>query len=211
MNGTVELSNNDKMSLSAEKIDENWKQYVGLLKKTGDRADQICAMIDALEERLIVCPASSKQEHHNAFPGGLVDHSLGVFTNAVKLTKVVTSEKVSSESLVIVCLLHDLGKVGDHEHDYYVRQTNKWRIDNLGEEYTVNKDLQYMTVPDRSLFLCQHFGVKLKREEFIAIKIHDGQFAPENAPYKFKEPVIADIVHMADYLAAKQEKERFKK
>ena len=81
-----------------------------------------------------------------------------------------------------------------------------WRVQKLGENYTYNRDLQYMTVPDRGVWLCQHFGLKLTKEEFLAIKLNDGQYAPENAPYKMKEPLLTDVVHLADFISTKQEK-----
>lgn len=162
-------------------------------------------MANDLGERLALAPASSRKEHHSAFPGGLVFHSLQVLGNAMRLTGAF-GWKVPKESLILVCLFHDLGKVGDEKNDYYVVQTDAWRSKNLGEEYTYNKELQYMTVPDRSLYLCQKFGLQLSVEEFVAIKIHDGQYADENSVYKFKEPMLADVVHLADLIAAKQEK-----
>jgi hypothetical protein len=55
--------------------------------------------------------------------------------------------------------------------------------------------------------LCQHFGLKLTQEEFLAIMLNDGQYAAENAPYKLKEPRLADAVHMADLISTKQEKD----
>jgi hypothetical protein len=40
----------------------------------------------------------------------------------------------------------------------------------------------------------------------MAILLNDGQYADENAPYKMKEPLLVDIVHIADYISTKQEK-----
>ena len=113
--------------------------------------------------------------------------------------------QVPKDSLIIACLFHDLGKVGDHKKDYYV-PADPWRAEKLGEMYGYNKEIQYMTVPLRGLFLCQHYGLKLTQEEMLAIFLNDGQYADENAPYKLKEPMLADIVHMADIIATKQEK-----
>lgn len=178
---------------------------LGLLQKCGDRAPAALEMVDVLGERLALCPASAKRDFHNAFPGGLVDHSLRVLGNAMRLASAF-GWKLPKDSLIIGCLFHDLGKVGDHLNDYYIPQTDQWRVDKLGEEYTYNKECQYMTVPDRGIFLCQHFGLKLTADELLAIRLNDGQYAPENAPYKLKEPMLADVVHMADLISTKQEK-----
>lgn len=193
------------MSLTPEEIEQNWKRMQSLLEKCGDRAPDAIRMVEALGERLALCPASGKRDYHNAFPGGLVDHSLRVLGNAVRLTGTF-GWQVPRDSLILACLLHDLGKVGDHERDYYVPQTDQWRVDKLGEEYTRSKEIQYMTVPDRSIFLCQHFGLKLKQDELLAIRLHDGFVVEENKPYCLKEPLLAHVVMTADYIATIQEK-----
>ncbi len=193
------------MELTPEQISENFDKFRGFMEKLGDRSDAGLALVDGLGERLALCPASSRKEYHAAFPGGLVDHSLRLLSNALKLCKAFSWD-VPKDSLIIGCLLHDIGKVGDHENDYYLPQKDSWRLDKLGEIYTHNKELQYMTVPDRGVWLCQHYGLKLDQAEWLAIKLNDGQYAEENALYKMKEPLLADIVHIADYISTKQEK-----
>jgi hypothetical protein len=191
--------------LSPEEIEKNWKRFRALCEKLGDRSEPVLKMVDALDVRLALCPASGKRDYHNAFAGGLVDHSLRVLGNAMLLVKAFNWE-VKKDSLIIGALFHDLGKVGDHENDYYVPQTDQWRIEKMGEEYTFNPNLKFMTVPQRGVFLCQHFGVKLSHDEMLAIILNDGQYATENASYKMKEPMLADIVHIADLISTKQEK-----
>lgn len=193
------------MSLSPEDIASNFEKYRSFMEKLGDRSEAALALVDHLGERLALCPASSRKDYHAAHLGGLVDHSLRVLSNALKLCKTFGWD-IPKESLIIGALLHDIGKVGDHEQDYYLPQTDSWRIDKLGEMYTHNRKLQYMTVPDRGVWLCQYFGLKLSQDEFLAIKLNDGQYAEENAPYKMKEPMLADVVHAADLIATKQEK-----
>jgi len=193
------------MELTPEQIAENFEKYRGFMEKLGDRSDAALALVDGLGERLALCPASSRKEYHHAIPGGLVDHSLRVLSNALKLVKAFGWD-VPKDSLIIGCLLHDLGKVGDHEQDYYIPQTDGWRVEKMGEIYKHNKDMQYMTVPDRGVWLCQHYGLRLTQPEFMAILLNDGQYADENAPYKMKEPLLVDIVHIADYISTKQEK-----
>lgn len=197
------------MSLSPEEIASNFDKYRSFMERLGDRAEPALALVDHLGERLALCPASSRKDYHAAFPGGLVDHSLRVLTNAMRLVKTFSWD-ISKESLIIGCLLHDIGKVGDHENDYYLPQDSDWHRDKLGEMYKHNKELQYMTVPDRGTWLCQHFGLKLSQPEWLAIKLNDGQYADENAPYKMKEPMLADIVHIADVISTKQEKNLLK-
>jgi len=191
--------------LTPEEIEANWTKYRTMLEKLGSRTETALTMVTALEERLCLAPASGRTDYHNAFPGGLVDHSLRVLGNAAKLCKTFGWD-VPKDSLILACLFHDLGKVGDVENDYYVPQDEQWRIDKYGALYKINMEMQYMAVPQRSLFLCQHFGLKLTQDETLAILLHDGQYVEANKDYCFKEPLLADIVALADVIACKQEK-----
>lgn len=193
------------MTLSPEDIASNFDKYRSFFEKIGDRSEAALALVDHLGERLAICPASSRKEFHAAYPGGLVDHSLRVLGNALKLCKAFGWD-IPRESLIVGALLHDIGKVGNHESDYYLPQTDSWRMEKMGEMYKINKDMQYMTVPDRGVWLCQHFGLKLSQDEHLAILLNDGQYDEANAPYKMKEPDLAIAVHMADLIATRSEK-----
>ena len=193
------------MALTAEEIANNWAKFTGLLGKLGDRSEAALVMVTALEDRLCLTPASSRESYHNCFPGGLVDHSLRVLGNAVKLCKAF-GWTVPRDSLIIATLCHDLGKVGDHTGDYYVPNDSSYHVEKYGSLYKYNEELQYMTVPDRSVFLCAHYGLKLTQDEFLAIRLNDGQFIAANKDYSLKEPMLADIVHISDVIATKQEK-----
>jgi len=191
------------MSLTAEEIEANFNKYRSLLEKIGIRSVYALALVDGLAERLALCPASGKKDYHNAFPGGLVEHSLRVLQNAVILSRAF-EWKVPKESLIIGCLFHDLGKVGDHENDYYI-PADDWQV-KRGEMYTYNKNMQYMTVPLRGIFLCNYYGLKLTQNETLAIQLNDGFVVDENKPYCLKEPLLAHIVMTADYISTRQEK-----
>jgi hypothetical protein len=198
--------------LTPEQIEANWNKLLKLCETTlGDRAQAALDMCDCISERLALAPASSKLSHHCAFPGGLVEHSLRVLNVAYQLVK-ATNMNVNRQSLVLVALFHDLGKLGYAEEgtDYYVPQDSQWHRDKLGEMYKTNNDIQFMTVPHRSLFILQEFGVKLTSEEYVAIMVHDGFSLDENKKYMLKEPMLATILSNADYISTMQEKEAFK-
>jgi hypothetical protein len=192
------------MSITPEEIAENFDKFRSLCEKLGDRSEAALRLVDSLGERLALCPASGKKDFHNAFPGGLVEHSLRVLQNAMTLCKGF-GWKIPKDSLIIACLLHDIGKVGDHLNDYYV-PAEPWRAEKMGEMYTYNRDIQYMTVPHRGIFLCQHYGLKLTQDETLAILLNDGFIVDENKPYCLKEPLLAHVVMTADYISTRQEK-----
>lgn len=194
------------MTFTAEQLEQNWEKFLSMCKHTGPgRADAVIEMCETFGERLALAPASGRTEHHNAFPGGLVDHSIRVLVNARSLSKALNVQ-LPTESIVLCALFHDLGKVGNEKEDYYLPQDSDWHREKLGEMYKTNKNLQYMTVPHRGLYLLQKFGVVLTQDEYIAIMIHDGQHCPENKPYSMQEPMLASVLMMADFSATKQEK-----
>jgi len=45
----------------------------------------------------------------------------------------------------------------------YLPQTDKWRQDKLSEMYTNNPELDFMLIPDRSLFVLQKFNIPVTK------------------------------------------------
>ena len=190
--------------LTPEKIKENYDKFEALCSKLGDRSEPVLALLQHLGDRLALCPASARLEHHSCFPGGLVDHSLRVLQNAYNLMKVYNCQ-FSKESVIISCLFHDLGKVGDEDNDYYVPNKSDWHRDK-GMLYEYNEKISYMSVPHRSVYLMQKFGVLLSKEEFLSILLNDGQYIEANKTYAMREPVLSMIVHQADAYSTMWEK-----
>lgn len=197
---------NNMNKISPEDIQKNWNRYVSLLTtKTGSRSDSIKKFLDVFEQKLSLAPASHKGDYHNCFVGGLVDHSLRVLNNAITLNNAF-GYNLNKESLVLCSLFHDLGKVGDEDSSYYLPQVDSWKAEKYQEYYMINRDMQYMSVSDRTLYLCQKFNIELSKEEFLTLKLADGHYVEENSSYKLKEPTLAVVIHMADLLATREEK-----
>lgn len=199
-------------NIDFNKVQSNFETFKKLCSSLeGPRKENVLKLVDDLGERLALAPASTRKNYHNAFPGGLVDHSLRVLLTAKSLSKSLDYFKnVSSDSLVLVSLFHDLGKVGEarkHGQDYYVPQESSWHQEKLGEFYTYNEKLSYMSHSLRSLYLLQHYNVHLSEEEYLAIYLHDGLNIEQNRSYAMKEPKLAILLHQADFLATKEEKE----
>ena len=198
------------MTLTPEEITANFDKFRSLCEKLGDRSETVLAMVDKLGEQLALCPASSRKDYHNCMPGGLVDHSLRVLTNSMKLVKSF-GWNVPKDSLIISCLFHDLGKVGlanddGTVSDYYIPQESDWHREKLGELYTHNKEMQYMSTPQRSVHMCQQFGLKLKTDEYLSILLNDGFVLDENKPYCLKTNPLVFVIMTADYISTMQEK-----
>jgi len=211
------------MSLSAEKIQSNYKKHFKIIDTyLGDRKDSVKDMLKHMEEIYIMAPASGKTWFHNAFAGGYVDHVNRVVEYAVKQSRLYEEMggliDYTEEELVFAALFHDLGKLGDGDSPNYIPQTDKWRQDKLSEMYTYNSELDFMLIPDRSLFILQKFGIKVSQKEFLAIRCHDGVFDKANEAYFFsnvessrQKTSIISVLHTADFLASKVEYDIWKK
>jgi len=211
------------MSLSAEKIQANYQKHLKIIDTyIGDRKDSIKEMISHMEDTYVMAPASSETWYHSAFAGGYVDHVNRVVEYAVKQSRLYKemggTVDYTEEELVFAALFHDLGKMGDGDRPNYIPQTDKWRQDKLSEMYTYNPDLDFMLIPDRSLFILQKFGIKVSQKEFLGIRLHDGVFDEANKAYFFsyqessrQKTSIISVLHSADFLASKVEYDIWKR
>jgi hypothetical protein len=150
-------------------------------------------------------PASSQLRFHNAFPGGLTDHSLRVAKNLRSLARAWCAERFPQPTLDFVALFHDFGKAGDGVHPYYIPNPNEWGR-SKGFIYEMNHECVYMPSAELGLFVLQQHGVVLSSDEYLAIRLNDGMAEEANRRYSMKEPDLALLVHMADRWACSQEK-----
>lgn len=159
-------------------------------------------MVEVLAPRIAACPYSARIDQPGCAPGGLLECTLRVTDHARKLAPTFGLTDTSSDywSLYRVCLLHDLGKIGDVEHDYWLPQTSEWHRDKLGALYMINENIPKATIVDRTLVLLQEHGIKLSRDEWLAIRLSSGAHLEENRFYVGAEPRIAIIVQTAKRL-----------
>ena len=111
--------------LNEKQIQQNWLDLRTIINNTftGDRLEKLNKMYDYFEDRMVVAPASGKEQYHNAHVGGYVEHVLHVIDCAMKITNLWASEgatiNFTTEEVIFAAMHHDLGKVGDLENDYY--------------------------------------------------------------------------------------------
>jgi hypothetical protein len=207
-------SSSDNTVLTHEKIVENFERYEKLCMKLGDRVPVIEVMLTEIGERLALAPASTRRDFHAAYPGGLVEHTLRVAQYALMLKRAVKLfADVSDESVVFAALFHDLGKVGQPGRDgadFYVVEENSWQREKLGKFYNINPNVQKMSNVDCTFMLLMHYGIRPTRDEMLAIRLNDGQYAESNREYSMHEPKLALLIHTADRFAVEEEKEMMK-
>ena len=177
-----------------DKLQQNWKTYEKLCKRLC--SSSLNNLLDVLGERMVMCPAMPRINQYGCHPGGFVQHSLDT-TIMMRTLNESLGLNLPPASILKVGLLHDLGKVGDLETDYFVDQDSDWHRDKLGQHYKYNEDLQKMSVSHRTLFLLQHFGVELSADEWLAIQLAQGSHFEENRFYVGHEPSLAFVLQQA--------------
>tara|TARA_B100000700_G_C14806566_1_gene743132 strand:- start:20 stop:595 length:576 start_codon:yes stop_codon:yes gene_type:complete len=186
------------MNIDTNKIEANWKTYEKLCKRLGDA--NLDTLVETIGERLVMCPASPRLDQYNCEPGGLIQHLLDTTLTMKKLNKSLCMN-LSMTSILKVGLLHDIGKVGDKDNDYFITQDSDWHREKLGQHYKYNENLQKMSITHRTLFLLQMFGVSLSEEEWIAIQISSGSHFEENRFYVGSEPSLAMLLQHSKSIA----------
>lgn len=150
------------------------------------------------ETTCLTSPASTK--YHLCEEGGLLEHSVNVAESMLKIRKVLAPE-ISEESCVIVSLLHDLGKVGMPGNPQYLINEPTEKQQKYGYKpdapYRFNKDLTYLSVPIRSLYLASKH-IELTEQEVQAIVYHDGEYVDDNRSVATHEEPLTLLLQYAD-------------
>ena len=191
--------------------DDAKKQFV-LLYETNIKREGADKLLEWLSEKsdFFSAPASSK--FHNAFEGGLCEHSLNV---ARRLKMLVDGEKklhpekesimrITDESVGICGLLHDVCKANFYKVDFRnKKEDGEWiRV----PYYTIDEELPYGH-GEKSVYIINGF-LRLTREEALAINWHMGGFDSrvKGGDYSissaFEKYPLAVLTHIADIEAS---------
>lgn len=197
-------------------VDRNKATIIRLLNDTG-RAG-IDKLIRAMEQGgFFTAPASGK--YHLCCEGGLAEHSLHVLDAMDALCEYFMPRQMRGRlvnSIVLVALLHDLGKMGDHCLKNYrvnlVRSRAKNKetgeydlVQSEAEPYEVNKDLTYEEHEIRSLLIAERY-IFLTEEEETAILHHNGLFGKLDSAYgnqNYCKTELAFLLHTADMFCSR--------
>ena len=207
--------------LTPEHLQHNWNNLIRLLEVnfSGERLENLLKMYDYFEERMMFAPASGREHFHNSHAGGYVEHVIHVTTSALKIKAVWEQTGATidftDEEMVFAALHHDLGKVGDLSEDYYSPNDSDWHIKNMGKIFKINPNNPFALVNDLSIWLLQHYDIKISFNEMIAIQTHDGLYDDANVKYlktflpeQKPRTSLPYILHQADLMAARIEFEQ---
>lgn len=185
------------MNISKRSIEEMWETYSNLLLST--KRQGIKELVEWLDNSdFKVAPASTR--YHNAFEGGLLEHSLNVYEECLKQVDLIELFNIPWQSIVIAALLHDICKVNYYKMDTKnVKKNGTW----VQEPYYTVDDLYPIGHAEKSVIIAQEF-IKLSDVEVAMIRNHMGGFTDNNyfsSSALFNKYPESLILHMADMRA----------
>lgn len=188
-------------------IKMNWSEYKTLLQLTDRKG--IDKLINYLDKNGFSESPCSTKYHLNEY-GGLLQHSLNVCRTMERLAEVVAPD-IPRDSVRITALLHDIGKIGQHDKPNYIpnmvrsksknKETGEYdKVLSTASPFKTNPELAYIPHEVRSVIIASKF-IELTEEEEHAIYYHDGKYT--HIGYDLKETPLQMLLHFADLWAAK--------
>ena len=177
---------------------DNETHFVNLLQFT--ERDGIEELIRYLQEETDFFTAPASTNHHGAYEGGLLQHSMNVLDCLGNDSKYTGYDP---KSIITVALLHDVCKANCYgKETRNVKEDGKWVEKSV---YTYRDDLP-LGHGEKSLYLISKF-IKLTDEEAAAIRWHMGGFdnafrgGDRGLNIAFEKYPLAVLLHLADMKA----------
>ena len=176
-------------------VDENKDKFISIVNSVIHRDGIEALMFWLASSDFYTAPASTR--FHEAYAGGLCEHSLNVYEHMKHLANAYRMN-FSQESIAIVSLFHDLCKV----NCYSISERNVKGPDGTWHKepfYKWDEKACYGGHGSKSVYLVQYF-IKLGFDEASAINCHMGiENGSANAIYDaFKSNPLAFLLHTAD-------------
>ena len=171
--------------------------FVELYTKYIDRhgADKLLSWLN--ETDFFTAPASTR--FHSNYEGGLVEHSVRVWEEMIRLLKAYPEVKVSAETASIVSLLHDVCKIGCYKVEFRNAKENGIWVKK--PVYVFKEDFCYGGHGSKSVYLIQRH-MPLTEQEAVAINCHMGFADRPTSDYSiggaFEQYPLAWLLHAAD-------------
>lgn len=165
-----------------------------------DGAQEFLDYLCSAKSDFFTAPASTR--FHGNYPGGLVEHSLNVFSClkdylSRNRVKDVYGMEYSDESIAIVSLLHDVCKINVYKESVRNKKVNGEWVQVPFYEF---EDKMPYGHGEKSVYMITPF-MKLSREEAFAIRYHMGfsnDDPAKNVSYTFEHFPLAFALSTAD-------------
>jgi hypothetical protein len=190
---TKQLLEGFKLGISKQKA-----EFLAILTSVKRDTSKVVEFLES--SSFFTDPASGR--YHNAFKGGLVDHSLNVYYLLEAKVKLFDFD-FDHDTLIICALLHDICKTGN----YNIKEC--WRKDanNRWEGYVgygYNEDPFPAGHGEKSVMMLTEM-LSLTREEMLAIRWHSGM-VDDPKGYTFinaaKTSNLILLLHTSDFEAS---------
>lgn len=174
-------------------------KIVELLVSTGRKG--IDNLIVCMEKSgFFTAPCSS--QFHLSREGGLAEHSLNVYETLLNIAITLNfaiddNTLIAMDSIIIVSLLHDLGKMGQFGKANYVPNILKSGKVSDSKPFETNKELLAVPHEIRSIQIATQF-IDLTEDESFAILHHNGMYGDLKYQLQGKETPLQVLLHFAD-------------
>ncbi len=181
-----------------------WEEFTQTLLKT--KREGMEDLLEYMKEcKFLEAPCSGG--YHLPFNGGLLLHSLNVLHMAEKISvALIGGTKLTKEmkdSIAIVSLLHDLGKMGQFDKPNYIDNVLKSGKVSDSKPFVTNPELLPVDHEIRSITIASMF-IDLTEEEQFAILYHNGLYGQVGKyTLQGKETQLYMILHWADMWASR--------
>jgi len=175
----------------------NKERFISLCKESGrEGIDKLLEWLDTTD--FYIAPASTR--FHGSYPGGLLEHSLDVYDEMVRLCQTYPEIETPKDSVIVASLLHDLCKANFYAVEKRNRKNEFGQWESY-DYYTVDEKFCYGGHGSKSVFLAQYF-IRLTPEEAVAIMCHMG-FSDGNKDIgnAYEQCPFAWLLHVADEAA----------
>jgi hypothetical protein len=196
------MANKKETELLVEQLTKNMDKFKNFVQSKIEepRLSKFVQLINDLQDRIMLCPSNPRLEQSGCYEGGLVDNAIQTLSIMVKLRDIYKQyDEITAESLVVVSLFHDLGKIGNEAISYFRPIESDWHKSKLGQYYEIVPQSSYMAPCLRSLWWLNKYGIVLTEEEFYAISSlnKSAKEALAVVPINTSEPFLAIMLQQA--------------
>jgi len=195
------------LELKERDLEKLWNNYENLSKMS--RSDELIKLVEEQGQRILECSYSQRTNEPFCGVGGLVEYSLELLKTCKKLNESLDYQ-VSPLSMIKVCLLSDIGRIGDLHDDRFVVCESDWHKEKLGQYFDWNETCTKYNVQDMSLWFAQHYNIKLEWPEWQAILLSKDFSNDENKFYSSYKERLAVLVGLAKQVVIKNENDKIR-
>ncbi len=181
-----------------------WTKYENLVNSIGE--ESISRLIEEQGQRIIECSYSQKTTEPFCGPGGIIEFMLEL-AKASKNISAALDFDIDLRTLIKVCLLSEIGRIGNLTQDRFVASSSDWHKEKLGQYYDWNEFCERYNVYDMTLWYSNHYNIDLSWEEWLAISLlknnkEDDQF------YQLSKSSLSIVLKTAKEVVIKNEMNR---